>query len=148
MVGSSQEDWLVLMLSVVPVTAEDDEDAEEDEDEDEDVAVSSGPSVQTHCRRRFLRPATGVCAKESSLSESESEESRLSPIRCFLRRESSLAVDEAGELGWSVSVGEGDRPLAEPWSDGNEVVEPVEASDSSVEEAYEGSGTNESSKSE
>jgi hypothetical protein len=38
-----------------------------------------GPRVQTHSRRRFRRPATGVSGQES-LSESDSEdESRLSP---------------------------------------------------------------------
>lgn len=39
-----------------------------------------GPSVHTHSRCRFLRPATGV-AGHASLSSSSSDESRLSPAR-------------------------------------------------------------------
>lgn len=45
-----------------------------------DVVGSLGklPSVQTHSRLLFLRPATGVSG-QASLSDSE-EESRLSPV--------------------------------------------------------------------
>lgn len=54
-----------------------------DDDSSADVASSvgdeaTGPSVHTHSRCLFLLPATGVSGQES-LSDSESDESLLSP---------------------------------------------------------------------
>jgi hypothetical protein len=55
-----------------------------------------GPSVQRQSRVRLRRPATGVSGAES-LSSSEEEESRLSPVRgCFGRGKLSSESDVDG----------------------------------------------------
>ena len=68
----------------------------------DDVELSdaeTGPSVQRQSRVRFRRPATGVSGAES-LSSSEDEESRFSPMRgCFDRGE--LSIEEMVELDFS-----------------------------------------------
>jgi len=70
----------------------------------DDVAevVSIGPSVQTHSRCRFLRPATGV-AGQVSLSSS-SEDSRFSPARGEGDDLPFLVIDFAPDLSASPSL--------------------------------------------
>jgi hypothetical protein len=63
----------------------------------------SVPRVQRQSRVRFRRPATGVSG-QVSLSSSEDDESRLSPVRgCFGRGELSSDVEEAAGLPGSAS---------------------------------------------
>jgi hypothetical protein len=73
-------------------------------------AASTGPSVHTHSRDRFLRPATGV-AGHVSLSSS-SEDSRLSPVwgdLVFLSFDLELSLRTSPSLGVSgFSVSGGD----------------------------------------
>lgn len=71
-----------------------------------DWPEGNGPSVQTQFLLRFRRPATGVSGQESL---SDSDESRLSPIRGPLGR-GELSMDEKAELDGS----EGD------WVEGEE----------------------------
>jgi len=60
-----------------------------------------GPSVHTHSRLRFRRPATGVSGQESSLSDSEEEESRFSPVRGPRSRGGDSVEEKTGELDCS-----------------------------------------------
>ena len=63
-----------------------------------DVESDTGPSVHRQSRVRLRRPATGVSGHES-LSSSEDEESRLSPVRgCLGRGEHSCADEALSEL--------------------------------------------------
>lgn len=62
-----------------------------------DWSEGSGPRVQTQFLLRFRRPATGVSGQESL---SDSDESRLSPIRGALSR-GELSTDEKAELDGS-----------------------------------------------
>lgn len=64
----------------------------------EDEFFPIGPSVHTHSLRRFRRPATGVSGHESSLSDSDDDESRLSPVLGPLNLGDSSEDESAGEL--------------------------------------------------
>lgn len=69
-----------------------------------------GPSVHTHSLRLFRRPATGVSGQES-LSDSDDEESRFSPVLGARNLGDSSEVDSAGELDCSEGdegIGDGD----------------------------------------
>jgi hypothetical protein len=78
-------------------------------------AASTGPSVHTHSRERFFRPATGV-AGHVSLSSS-SDDSRLSPVwgdLTFLSFAFVLSLRTSPSLGvWSFSVSGGDSSNVE-----------------------------------
>jgi len=67
--------------------------------DEEDFPI--GPSVHTHSRLRFRRPATGVSGHESSLSDSEEEESRFSPVRGPHSRGGDSVEENTGELDCS-----------------------------------------------
>ena len=66
----------------------------------------SGPSVQRQSLVRFRRPATGVSGQES-LSSSDEDESRLSPMRGFFGR-GELSTDEKVEVDFSSDNDRGD----------------------------------------
>lgn len=66
------------------------------EDDADELEPGNGPSVHRQSLVRFRRPATGVSGHES-LSSSEEDESRLSPIRGELVTHVS-AEDEEVEL--------------------------------------------------
>jgi hypothetical protein len=94
------------------------------------LSEGRGPSVQRQSLVRFRRPATGVSGQES-LSSSEEEESRFSPVRGDLGRGELSAEDDVlmreswrGDMLVSERVLEGFR-----LSDGCE----VEASESVVD---------------
>lgn len=99
-----------------------------------DWSEGSGPSVQTQFLLRFRRPATGVSGQESL---SDSDESRLSPIRGALGR-GELSTDEKAELDGSEGAwvdGE-DGMSAEALSterDDSEAADSVGASEERVE---------------
>jgi hypothetical protein len=63
--------------------------------------LSSGSNVHLHSRLRFRRPATGVSGHESSLSESDSEESRFSPVRGDLMPGDPSKDEKDDEVCWS-----------------------------------------------
>lgn len=86
-------------MSLIDVDVDDDDD-----DGEMDLSDASGPNVHLQSRLRFRRPATGVSGQESL---SDSEESRLSPIRGPLGR-GELSRDENGEgREGMISVGVG-----------------------------------------
>ena len=69
-----------------------------------------GPNVHTHSLRLFRRPATGVSGQES-LSDSDDEESRFSPVLGARDLGDSSDVDSVGELDCSEGdegIGDGD----------------------------------------
>ena len=69
-----------------------------------------GPNVHTHSLRLFRRPATGVSGQES-LSDSDDEESRFSPVLGARDLGDSSDVDSVGELDCSEAdegIGDGD----------------------------------------
>lgn len=67
-----------------------------------------GPNVHTHSLRLFRRPATGVSGQES-LSDSDDEESRFSPVLGARDLGDSSDVDSVGELDCS----EGDEGIGD-----------------------------------
>jgi len=72
---------------------------------DSALFVPIGAKVHTHSRRRLRRPATGVSGQES-LSESDEDESRFSPVRGKRKLLSSDEFDKVGELDCSEAGGE------------------------------------------
>ena len=110
--------------------------------DDDDLSEGRGPSVQRQSRVLFRRPAMGVSGQES-LSSSDEDESRFSPVRGpFFRGE--LSVDEKVEVElWSDSC-RGDMlaleeslevlTTSEWWdADGFESVVAVDATDETVD---------------
>jgi hypothetical protein len=97
------------------------------------------PSVHRQSRVRFRRPATGVSGAES-LSSSEDDESRFSPIRGCLDR-GELSTEEIEGLDFSSDSWRGDMLVSEAVVDGLRlktseslvVAEAVDAMDDSVE---------------
>lgn len=82
-----------------------------------------GPNVHTHSLRLFRRPATGVSGQES-LSDSDDEESRFSPVLGARDLGDSSDVDSVGELDCS----EGDEGIGE-----GDAVEDVELDDAEID---------------
>lgn len=82
-----------------------------------------GPNVHTHSLRLFRRPATGVSGQES-LSDSDDEESRFSPVLGARDLGDSSDVDSVGELGCS----EGDEGIGD-----GDAVEDVELDDAEID---------------
>lgn len=116
------------MLSSLVVSLVDDED------------LSSGPNVQRHSRRRFRRPATGVSGQVSeSLSDSEEEESRFSPVRGERRPGEPSREENAEEVEGSVGEDrEGDEdPFRSEAVERRERVDEESESDSEDEIAEE-----------
>lgn len=83
-----------------------------------------GPNVHTHSLRLFRRPATGVSGQES-LSDSDDEESRFSPVLGARDLGDSSDVDSVGELDCS----EGDEGIGD-----GDAVEDVELDDKGQDE--------------
>ena len=82
-----------------------------------------GPNVHTHSLRLFRRPATGVSGQES-LSDSDDEESRFSPVLGARDLGDSSDVDSVGELDCS----EGDEGIGD-----GDAAEDVELDDAEID---------------
>lgn len=81
------------------------------EEVEDDVSDGSGPNVHLQSRVRFRRPATGVSGHESL---SDSDESRLSPVRGPLGRGDSSSEENADALDCSDGDGtDGEEGVSE-----------------------------------
>lgn len=76
-----------------------------------DDDLSSGPNVHLHSRLRFRRPATGVSGQESSLSDSDDEESRFSPVLGDFMPGDPSRDEKLDEVGWLVGESRGEDSL-------------------------------------
>lgn len=86
-----------------------------------------GPNVHTHSLRLFRRPATGVSGQES-LSDSDDEESRFSPVLGARDLGDSSDVDSVGELDCS----EGDEGIGD-----GDAAEDVELDDAEIDKGQD-----------
>lgn len=86
-----------------------------------------GPNVHTHSLRLFRRPATGVSGQES-LSDSDDEESRFSPVLGARDLGDSSDVDSVGELDCS----EGDEGIGD-----GDAAEEVELDDAEIDKGQD-----------
>ena len=86
-----------------------------------------GPNVHTHSLRLFRRPATGVSGQES-LSDSDDEESRFSPVLGARDLGDSSDVDSVGELDCS----EGDEGIGD-----GDTAEDVELDDAEIDKGQD-----------